>query len=293
MSTPLIAHAAVAESSPRDSEPIRLAPATVISPTGVAVGTGYLKSSPSLAFVTPDPAPPPAPAPSVLAATGAILHIEPGANWCNFIDACQKGVAYTVKNVVLTKTTPSLIQCSDVFAARTIHQQGTANIRTWWPLMYEAPGTTFELTILYGTPVAVQLKGDSAPAYVHREVWTWEVVSSIVDLRTLLIAFHTLPFGTDEVPLISDENLYTHLLALLDVAETARQNSDMVTASLALGDFEMAIADACLAASPQHPAPAGPGTGIAQTRENPACCALAVNAEYILSKGGIGQPAQN
>lgn len=264
-----------------------LPPAVLTSPTGVNSSSGYGGAPPEPAGATQ------APAPAPLSAISSVLSIEPGPNWCNFIDACHQNVPYTVKNVVFKKTTPTLVQCSDIFPAFTLYQHGTPNIRTWWPLLYEPPGTTFTLTILYGTPIPAKLKGDNVAGYVHREIWTWEVVSSIVDLRNLLVAFHTLPFGTDEVPLISDEKLYGRLLDILESAEAARQQSDLITASLALGDFELTIADACIAASPRYPNPGGPGTGIAQTRENPACCALAVNAEYILTKGGIGQPAKD
>lgn len=42
--------------------------------------------------------------------------------------------------------------------------------------------------------------------------------------------------------------------------------------------------------SPAFPNPTGPGTGIANTTENPACCKLLIDVEYILQTAGIGQP---
>jgi len=51
------------------------------------------------------------------------------------------------------------------------------------------------------------------------------------------------------------------------------------------------VMDACITCSPPFPNPTGPGTGIANTTtENPACCKLLVDVEYILQATGIGQP---
>ena len=77
----------------------------------------------------------------VITAVPGVLSIVPGENWANFVGAAQEtpAIAYTIKNVVLCKQTPSIIQCADVFPAKKICQQGTPNIRLWWPLMYEVP----------------------------------------------------------------------------------------------------------------------------------------------------------
>ena len=230
----------------------------------------------------------------VVSSVPGILSIVPGNNWANFVGAAQETapVPYTIKNVVLRKETPVIIQCADIFPPRIISQQGTANIRLWWPLMYEIPSTTFTLTILYGTstPYDDDGPGPNPPGYVHTEVWQWHVDATLQSLSYLLELFHELPFGLDEVPLISDEALYLILQAKVEAIIAALAGGDVITASLILGDFEMEAMDACIATSPAFPNPTGPGTGIANSLENPACCKLLADAEYIGFKLGILQP---
>ncbi len=230
----------------------------------------------------------------VINAVPGVLSIVPGENWSNFVGAAQEtsGVSYTIKNVVLQKQTPSIIQCADVFPAKLISQQGTPNIRLWWPLMYEVPGTTWTLTILYGTgvPYDDDGAGPNPAGYVHTEIWQWQVDASLESLTNLLNLFHELPFGLDEVPLISDEVLFPILLEKVAAIECAYEQQDFVTAGLILGDFEMEVMDACIAASPMSPCPTGPGTGIANSFENPACCKLMADAEYIGFDLGILVP---
>jgi hypothetical protein len=52
------------------------------------------------------------------------------------------------------------------------------------------------------------------------------------------------------------------------------------------------VMDGCIDDSPSFPNPTGPGTGIANSDENPACCKLLVDVEYILQTTGIGQPGK-
>jgi hypothetical protein len=255
----------------------------------------------------------------VIAAVPGVLSIESGGNWANYIGAAYAGIpyigdaptaaqAYSIKNIVLRKTTPPYVQCSDVFPVKNIPQQGSQNIRTWWPLMYEVPGTQWTLTILYGTklPYDDDGAGGNPAGYVHTEVWTWTVDATLASLRDLLVLFHELPFGLDEVPLISDERLYwgydvydsygakiDHIKGLLDLVDSAAASLaalDYVSAGLTLGDLELAVMDACIGASPAFPNPTGPGTGIANTSENPACCKILVDIEYIGKTTGVFQP---
>ncbi len=230
----------------------------------------------------------------VIEAVPGVLSIVPGENWENFVGAAQEdpAVPYVIKNVVLCKQTPSVIQCADVFPAKTICQQGTGSIRLWWPLMYEVPGTTWTLTVVYGTNV--QYDDDGAgpnPAgYVHTEVWTWQVQATLESLESLLSLFHELPFGLDEVPLISDEELFVALLGKVTEIQASVCTNDQAGMGLLLGDFEMEVMDACIPVSPETPAPTGAGTGIANSLENPACCKLLADAEFIGFDLGILQP---
>lgn len=248
----------------------------------------------------------------VITAVPGVLSIVPQdagePAWANFVGAANANSAggawplgYTIKNVVLQKTTPSFIQCNEVYAPRTITQQGTPNIRLWWPLMYEAPGTKWCLTILYGTPQQrvgpnpndVVNYDDDGPGFnnpgspVHQEVWCWQVDVTFASLSNLLALFHEIPFGLDEVPLISNEALYTVLQGKVAGVAALLAAQDVAGASLLLGDFELEVQDACIGTSPLQPFPGGPYTGIAQTSENPACCKLLIDVEYLSSKYGI------
>lgn len=226
-----------------------------------------------------------------ISAVPGILSIVPGENWANFVAAAQAGVPYTIKNVVLQKETPTIIQCANVFPAHTVYQQGTSNIRLWWPLMYEVPSTTWTLTILYGTsPPWADPANPGEPAYVHTEVWSWHLDASLASMSYLLELFHELPFGRDEVPIISDEVLYPLLQEQLAAIQAAYSSGDLTEAGLLLGEFEMDVMDACIAVSPPAPAPNGITTGIANTRENPACCKIMADAEYVGRELGIFVP---
>lgn len=223
------------------------------------------------------------------AALPGILALVPGENWSNFVKAAQDGVDYTLKNVTLTKVTPEIVQCSDVFPAHTVVQQGTSAIRLWWPLMFEVPGTTWTLKILYGTGTLYDDDGDGPdqPAYVHEEEWSWTVEAEVNHLKDLIDLFHQLPFGKDEVPLISDEALYTSLQEILDEVQNAIDTGDNASAGELLYDFEMMVMDACIESSPLYPNPTGTGTGIANSEEYPACCKLLADAESIGNELGI------
>lgn len=236
----------------------------------------------------------------VISAAPGVLAIDPGgSDWPNFVEAAQvPGQSWTIKNVTFVKVTPPHIQCKEgpnglIFPEHTMTQQGTPNIRRWWPLMYEIPSTTFTLTILYGTPNLFDDDGPTGPnppAWVHVEQWVWHVEATLDSLGELLELFHELPFGLDEVPLISDELLYEALQAKIEAAEDAYEAGDLATAAAILADFELEVMDACIDDSPAFPNPTGPGTGIANSAENPACCKLLIDVEYILQTTGIGQP---
>ena len=234
----------------------------------------------------------------LISSAPGVLCINPGGpTWPNFIGAANASpapVPYTIKNTTLVKQCPQFVQCADVFPAFKITQQGTPNIRLWWPLMYEAPGCTFTLSIFYGTPVLWDDDGPgpNRPAFVHQEQWVWHVNADLPHLSLLLGLFHELPFGLDEVPLISDEPLYAALLAKVAAAQAALAAGDTALAASNLADFELEVMDACISSSPRFPNPSGLGTGIANTAENPACCKLLVDVEYILQTTGVGQPAK-
>lgn len=224
-----------------------------------------------------------------------VLSIDPGRNWENYVRAAHESPAipYSIKNVVLQKQTPNPIQCADIIPSDTVSQHGTPNVRLWWPLMYETAGTTWTLTILYGTTQPYDDDGPTGPnpaAYVHTEIWQWQLDVTMDSMKSMLAVLHQLPFGTSQTPLISDEVLYTGLQDKLQEVTVGAVAGDLVWAGLALGEFEMMLMDRCMAFPPPRPNPTGPGTGVAQSAENPACCKLLTDAEYLGFKLGIYQP---
>lgn len=219
-----------------------------------------------------------------------VLSIVPGDRWSNFITAASEGIPYVVKSAVMEVHTGSPINCIDWLPERRVIQSGEANIRLWWPLAYESPGTVWILTILYGT--ADQWDDDGSgphlPSHVHKEVWKWELRADLQSLKHALAVFRQMPFGASQVPLISDEALFIDLQRQVDVIQEAWDSEYYPYAGLQLlGYFEMTVMDACIANLPAEPVPSGAGTGIANSLENPACCKLLVDCEYISMTPGL------
>lgn len=240
----------------------------------------------------------------VIKAVPGVLSIVPGTNWANFVKASNVSSLagkWYIKNVTLKKQTPELGQCNDVFPAHSVIQQGTPNIRLWWPLMFEVPGTTFTLTITYGTTVAFDDDGPgpNPASYVHTEIHIWKVCADLDSMINLVNLFHEIPFGTDEVPLISNEDLFPILLGYLVDAKNA---TDLSVIGALLVTFESEVSDNCIPVSPPKPNPNGPDTGVAggplfgdkrpQDQCYPACCKLIVDTEFVANEMGAWTPGK-
>jgi len=241
----------------------------------------------------------------VIQAVPGVLSIVPGPEcWANYVKAAQAGVAYYCKNVYLTKVVPPVGECQHRFEAKNITQRGSDGIRLWWPLMFEPTGvmlpdgtfknTCWTLTIFYGTYAPWQDDPKNPASTNHTEVWCWCVDADLASLKNLLVLFHELPFGMCEVPLISDEEVYATLLALIDEA-IAKASTDPFGAGVALQNFEAEIwdniADACM---PNLPNPVGdpPYFGVVETECYPVACKLTTDAEYVAQKLGLWTPAK-
>ena len=247
----------------------------------------------------------------VITAQPGILSIVPEKNpdgtfdWRDFTRA-EPGDVIHVKGVALTKTEQpeAWYDCPDIPGLRgprtIVLTQDDA--RLWWPLVYEAPGTVYQLKITWYTGTRKQYPGEPEPAYAHQDIFQWEVRVDFEHLLDLLALFHGFPFGTDQVPLISDETLVSlqdvleapgpprvwsalligELAQLVEEAEVAYDAAQYATARAKMLEFQTLVADACIGESPPFPLPTGPGTGLAETEENPACCKLVLDAQWIL-----------
>jgi len=106
-----------------------------------------------------------------------------------------------VQSVDLKKVSPPSMKCP-IFGGYKVHQFGHKNIRTWWPLAYTMPGTTFTLT-LQG-----MCKNPNKP---YKETWRWTVVANPDTFNHLIDLFHTNALGELEVPSIVGEDIYAAL----------------------------------------------------------------------------------
>ncbi len=230
----------------------------------------------------------------IITAAPGVLAIIPGNRWSNFIKAANDGYSYNLKNVLLTKRTPELPQCGDVFPPKTITQHGSLCIRLFWPLLYEVPGTTWELQILYGTPVPYDNdgpEGPNKPSYVHLEKWIWKLEANFDTLIGMVELFHYLPMGKSEVPLISNDNVYAELIRILNDAKNFYASGNPIAAGNLMADFEFLVSDYWIDKPPVNQKPTA-NTGIAGTECEPAACALMVHAAHIANKLGLWTPAK-
>ncbi len=233
-----------------------------------------------------------------------VFTFDPGENWSNFVSAAHypgktpdgriipAPVPYTLLNVTFQKSQPAPVQCADMFPAKTISQQGTNNIRRWWPLMYEPPWTTFTLTVCYKTQEPMNFPTENEGEYrvLHCDVWNWCVGVTVQDLKRLVDLFHQIPAEICEVPLIADENLYLALQEKLDQLQEALDAKDKQGTGTLIGEFEMMVQDACMPMCPPKPFPINNARGeagagwIINSDCMPACCKLMADAEYIIYK---------
>jgi len=200
-----------------------------------------------------------------------------------------------------------------------------SGVRTWWSLNFTQPGTRFLLQVISacqfvprdaaGNPIGSQR------TRLHMDNWRWRVVADENTLLSVLELMHGGAVSTLEVPCILGEDMY-------DALKTARQRlADAIAStsdtrindiSNAIFDMEALIVANCLFVEVLNPLVVFPGpmqygapnfmppgnaaqtvvfgsqgsavAGIIDTIENPCCCKLLVDLEWItLRQGLIGQ----
>jgi hypothetical protein len=206
-----------------------------------------------------------------------IFALDPGGNGWPYWIPPVVGQTRTFRHVILDKIPALAFPCEGVFPETCIRMEGNPDdwpetVRIWWPVLYETPGT------LFLTRVEYNFNGHIGTNFLFVKVFVLPE-----HLRYVLHVFHQWPFGLDEVGLISDEDLFATLLDLFQKAYE-KALSDPGAAINYLNDAAMLIDNACIAESPDIPYPTGDDTGIAETEENPACCKLLVDIEYIIDQ---------
>ncbi|MGI6295670.1 MAG: hypothetical protein ACOX3G_06240 [Armatimonadota bacterium] len=231
----------------------------------------------------------------VITAVPGVLAIDPGGTcpengWPNFVTASTvpNGLSWQITNIALKKEAPAYFCSIPAFNQECYTVQGSNNVRLWWPLMYELPGTCWKLTVSYKTD---QLWADPAnpnhPSTAHQEVWCWYVDADLEHLDLLVDLFHELPVGSLQVPIICSEALYDTIKCKIDALICADPADPQTTAKF--WDLRMFIENNCDTALCGEPFVE---CGIRNTLENPACCKLQADVEYIGNKLGVFFPAK-
>jgi hypothetical protein len=202
-------------------------------------------------------------------------------------------------------------------------QFGTG-IRTWWSLNFTQPGTRFLLQVVSACQVPRQFASGRTITTVqlHMDSWRWRVVADPTTLLSVINVMHGGAISTLEVPCILGEDMYDALVAAQDrlAKAVASTSMDRLTdIANAIFDMEALIVANCLFIEVLNPLVAFPGptqfgapnfqppgnlaqtvffgqggsavAGIIDTIENPCCCKLLVDLEWISIKQGLVGPS--
>ena len=204
-----------------------------------------------------------------------------------------------------------------VLAPYQYFQYGTG-VRTWWSLNFTQPGTKFILEVISVCRSEDSSNGVVGSANIHKDTWIWRVVANADTLNNLIEVMHGGAVSTLEVPCIIGEDMYDALKAAQSRLAGAITGGDMTAIGNAIFDFEALVVSNCLFVDVLDPLQAFPGAaqfgavniqppgnlapsvaigssgsaiaGIIDTIENPCCCKLLVDLEWIsLTNGLIGQ----
>jgi hypothetical protein len=199
-------------------------------------------------------------------------------------------------------------------------QYGTG-VRTWWALNFTQPGTKFILEVVSvcrtsaGTGATQATPAVLGSANVHKDVWTWRVVASPATLLQVINVMHGGAVGTLEVPCIIGEDMFDALVKAQGNLASAVTSGNQTSIGNAIFDMEALIVSNCLFVDVLDPLVEFPGpmqfgapnfqppgnlaqsvtvgnngtaiAGIIDTIENPCCCKLLVDLEWIAIKNGI------
>jgi hypothetical protein len=227
----------------------------------------------------------------------------------------------------LIKKVPGSFKCPDVYGLPHFttgttpvldpykyYQFGTG-VRTWWSLNFTQPGTVFVLEVVSAcrNPAPAPAIGD---VRIHKDTWRWRVVADVNTLAVLLDLMHGGAVSTLEIPCIIGEDMYAALVAANATLRLAIATGNKTTIGDAIFNFEALIVANCLFVEVLNPVVTFPGTpqftdvagfqppgnlaqtvffgtggsavaGIIDTIENPCCCKLLVDLEWIALKNGL------
>ncbi|MGI8551025.1 MAG: hypothetical protein ACR2PL_09615 [Dehalococcoidia bacterium] len=224
-----------------------------------------------------------------------------------------------VQAVHLSKIIPGSFKCDAygmpkvdpttgaISPAQTLFQDAQ-HLRTWWTLRYTQPGTKFILDVV------VVCNGIGGVPSFHIDRYVWIVVADVRTLPVVVDLLHQDAIGTFEIPCILGEDVASNLRSMVANFGVAVGQGNQNNIFNDLIDLEAYIAMNCLlteVAMPEaiYPGPlvAGQATyqppgnqavmdtvfgtgrpfGILDTTENPCCCKLLADLEFIGQQLGI------
>jgi hypothetical protein len=225
-----------------------------------------------------------------------------------------------IQGYQLIKEVPGSYKCPDVYGSPHFdthnslipyrYYQFGAGVRTWWSLNFSQPGTRFILEVVS----VCQAVSDSSPQ-IHKDVWIWRVTANADTLLAVIDLMHGGAISTLEVPCILGEDMYVALQTAASRLKAAQAAGLLVPISNRLFDLEALVVSNCLFIEVLRPTLVYPGAmqfgepgfqppgnlaqsvfiggggsaiaGLVDTVENPCCCKLLVDLEWIAIKNGI------
>jgi hypothetical protein len=231
-----------------------------------------------------------------------------------------------IQSYLLIKEVPGSFKCPDVYGTPHFrlsnnelvldpyrYFQFGSGVRTWWSLNFTQPGTRFILEV-----VSVCFTITTGQPRVHKDVWIWRVVANADTLLSVIELMHGGAISILEVPCILGEDMYVALRTAAERVKAALPTRNLNLIGNAIFDMEALIVANCLFLEVLRPTLTFPGppqfgepsfqppgnlaqtvvfgdqgtavAGIVDTVENPCCCKLLVDLEWIaISNGIIGQ----
>jgi hypothetical protein len=249
--------------------------------------------------------------------TPGVFCLGPTTNFridVNRFATCPSGYGSPyVQSFRLTKTVPGSQKVPNCYPPQQYIQFGAAGIRTWWALKYTQPGTTFVLEV---TVRCLQNGSTRGRPEIHMDRWVWQVGVEVATLGMVIDMLHSSALSVMEFPCIADERVYADLKQLArnlrEAAALTNETQRQLLGRAAIMDLEFVILSECVwvdFVAPEFARGDGmgftrpPGNlpsgtdwtpfddeedgGIIDSLENPCCCKLMVDVEYISNNLGF------
>jgi hypothetical protein len=238
----------------------------------------------------------------------------------NAFATCDVGESFrAVQAVNMSKIVPGSFKC-DAFGMPVVDPNTGAtspaqtmfmdsnHLRTWWTLRYTQPGTKFILDVV----VVCNRIGGGVSLHIDR--WVWIVVADVRTFPFLVDLLHQDAVGTLEIPCILAEDVVSTIRTIFANFSAAVGRGDRNGIFQNLVDLEAYIALNCVLLDVVVPESLFPGPlvdgqptyqppgnqalidtifgsgrpfGILDTAENPCCCKLLADLEFIGQQLGI------